>query len=305
MASHHHACCRWLVASLCPCQQEPPSLGSGGPVVGPTPPADRIYVVPAHLVTEDIIFRGNGLCLTVGPNSQVVCEFDPELMTVIEDVSEQFDTCDECCGRVEACCLPDGTCVNLPPGECVAQGGHPGGPDTSCADLVGCAQGNEPPDCVAAWVARGCPSEVVCKFTDVLLKDDTFECPAPDGGNVLFSGPYGHPDWPDNCLFTCSYKDQGLTILGPNDCGGDLWTFPSFTGENFIRCCGILPHIDCHEWVIRIKLKCLCPDEAAFTNSFEWHIPWAQACIPRGDLGAGEVVDWQQDFGQTCSLEIL
>lgn len=87
MASHHHSCCRWLVASVCPCQ--PPFVQ----VVG------GIFVVPAHLVESDIIFRTQtpqALCLMVGPNSQVVCELD-ELAVVIEDVSDQFDTCDECC----------------------------------------------------------------------------------------------------------------------------------------------------------------------------------------------------------------
>ena len=135
MASHHHSCCRWLVASLCPCQQEPPSFGTpGGPVVGPTPPAGRIYVVPAHLVTEDIIFRGNGLCLTVGPNSQVVCEIDPDLMTVVEDVSDQFETCDECCFGLEACCDEFGDCEDLTVQECLARGKTPQGKGTECAN---------------------------------------------------------------------------------------------------------------------------------------------------------------------------
>lgn len=93
MASHHHSCCRWLVASVCPCQ--PPFVQ----VVG------GIFVVPAHLVESDIIFRTpppRALCLMVGPNSQVVCELD-ELMTVVEDVSDQFVTCDECCDPTLHC----------------------------------------------------------------------------------------------------------------------------------------------------------------------------------------------------------
>ena len=87
MASHHHSCCRWLVASRCPCEPAQPTLD--------------MFIVPAHLVTEDIIFRTKPplapLCLMVGPNSRVVCEIEPSLMTVVEDVSDQFATCDECC----------------------------------------------------------------------------------------------------------------------------------------------------------------------------------------------------------------
>ncbi len=194
MASHHHACCRWLVASLCPCQQEPPSLGAGGPVVGPTPPAGRIYVVPAHLVTEDIIFRGNGLCLTVGPNSQVVCEFDPELMAVIEDVSEQYDTCAECCGGIEACCELDGSCRDLTPAECLAQGGTPQGRGTVCANTE-CPK-VEP--CSSLCADEDYPSAFIGVANDLVVfcENDFGPCNLlPPDGDFLLQKDIGFCNW--------------------------------------------------------------------------------------------------------------
>ena len=133
MASHHHSCCRWLVASRCPCEPAQPTLD--------------MFIVPAHLVTKDIIFRTKPplapLCLMVGPNSRVVCEIEPSLMTVVEDVSDQFATCDECCESVEACCFPDGSCDDLTPSACIAAGGTPQGKGTECLDPDIC----EPPVC--------------------------------------------------------------------------------------------------------------------------------------------------------------
>ena len=41
---------------------------------------------------------------------------------------------DCCCDVIQACCLPDGSCIDLPPNECLFQGGTPLGPDTACAD---------------------------------------------------------------------------------------------------------------------------------------------------------------------------
>ncbi len=46
-------------------------------------------------------------------------------------------TCD--CAPVpddEACCLPDGTCIDAPPANCIANGGTPGGPGSACSGVV-------------------------------------------------------------------------------------------------------------------------------------------------------------------------
>ena len=53
-----------------------------------------MFIVPAHLVTEDIIFRTRPplapLCLMVGPNSRVVCEIEPSILTFVEGVGEPY-----------------------------------------------------------------------------------------------------------------------------------------------------------------------------------------------------------------------
>lgn len=52
------------------------------------------------------------------------------------------------CAAAEACCLPGGTCADVTDAACVAQGGTPQGPGTTCA-LSPCA-GARP-----GWVADG------------------------------------------------------------------------------------------------------------------------------------------------------
>lgn len=42
----------------------------------------------------------------------------------------------------QACCFPDGTCADLPPGNCTAQGGMPRGPGSACATTI-CAAATE------------------------------------------------------------------------------------------------------------------------------------------------------------------
>ncbi len=48
---------------------------------------------------------------------------------------------DSTCGQCQqpmmgACCFPDGRCMDLTTGDCIAQGGIPGGPGTTCATYV-------------------------------------------------------------------------------------------------------------------------------------------------------------------------
>lgn len=161
MASHHHSCCRWLLASLCPCAQPPSPRFQR---------ALRMFVVPAHLVMSDIIFRTQpplpSLCLMVGPNSQVVCEIDPNLMTIVEDISEQYATCDECCPRpTQACCFPDGSCLDLPPAECRAQDGMPKGKRTTCLDFD-CPTG----ECPIADSCADCPGTFLIEVQSVVME---------------------------------------------------------------------------------------------------------------------------------------
>ncbi|MCK4658999.1 MAG: hypothetical protein KAV82_05705 [Phycisphaerae bacterium] len=43
---------------------------------------------------------------------------------------------DDACEILEACCLPDGTCIDTNYGDCVAQNGDPQGPGTNCATTI-------------------------------------------------------------------------------------------------------------------------------------------------------------------------
>jgi len=59
-----------------------------------------------------------------------------------------------------ACCLPDGTCQNMPIQTCVDQGGAPGGDATSCAAFI-CGCPDQPLGCTAAccWDDATCFDE--------------------------------------------------------------------------------------------------------------------------------------------------
>jgi hypothetical protein len=51
-------------------------------------------------------------------------------------VSGLFFTSNAIADPMGACCFPDGRCMDLTTGDCIAQGGMPGGPQTTCATYV-------------------------------------------------------------------------------------------------------------------------------------------------------------------------
>jgi hypothetical protein len=67
------------------------------------------------------------------------CRFEPKDCDDRNPCTEDF--CDPDTGQCrhinicEACCLPDGTCREIPPVECQEQEGRPQGPDKRCADV--------------------------------------------------------------------------------------------------------------------------------------------------------------------------
>jgi hypothetical protein len=82
--------------------------------------------------------------------------------------------------QVEACCLPDGSCEDLPPAECEARGGIPWGPGTVCS-----------PGFCLGLVGACCLPTGEC--IDTLPIE---ECTAQDG---VWQGPY------TNCaMVTCA-----------------------------------------------------------------------------------------------------
>ena len=272
MASHHHSCCRWLVASRCPCKPAQPTLD--------------MFIVPAHLVTEDIIFRTKPplapLCLMVGPNSRVVCEFDPSIMTVVEDVSDQFANCDECCDPppAQACCLPDGSCLDLPPAECKALGGTPQGKGTECVDT----------DCISA-----CPNADECADCSptILIEASGFSFTACFDGNL--------EDCPGNCVQTGPISIARTANKVGQLCnwdipGPDFDLHPNCRGQTSIAFWPSGVHIRCigNRWRVLVKMALL--PGAPVVVDFLYETPNQNNC-PFGeytlsDIDAGAQSGW-------------
>ncbi|MCP3905109.1 MAG: hypothetical protein GY715_15905 [Planctomycetes bacterium] len=122
----------------------------------------------------------------------------------------------------EACCLPDGTCIDVPNFQCVdVHGGVPQGPGTNCANVI-CLIG---------------PNLQACCYADGSCID------LPDA-DCLASG--GHPQGPGtNCFFitcplgeACCFPDGTCFNLPPGGCqemGGD----PQGAGTDcsIVQCC--------------------------------------------------------------------
>lgn len=181
----------------------------------------------------------------------------------------------------EACCLPDGTCADLPVPSCLGQGGNPQGRGTDC-DSVDCLVAC----CFFSGVCAELPLDL-CVASDATSQGlgstcATTTCPAPcgdpDAGNCFT--PNGTPgcNKPGCCLTVCSDDpfcctdewDQTCADLAQNLCGDDAC--PGTGGcdvENGTPgcddtvCCMKVCHLDAfccdNEW------DQLCADRAADT----------------------------------------
>lgn len=118
------------------------------------PLADTIPPLPGvderAFIGRQILYSGPYQGGPIGPLPYIIPDYNPTWVSV--DVRGQNFTIDgqimhECQpslnlafvitpGKVEppeACCLPSGACVNLPPSQCLAQQGHPQGPGSVCS----------------------------------------------------------------------------------------------------------------------------------------------------------------------------
>ncbi|MFH1701594.1 MAG: dockerin type I repeat-containing protein [Candidatus Zixiibacteriota bacterium] len=91
----------------------------------------------------------------------------------------------------EACCLEDGTCTDLLPSECIAQGGTPQGPDVVCTAPEAC-----------------CFDDGSCLTLDPL-------CCLEQGGNPQGSGTQCDPT---GATQACCMPDGGCVMLDPACC---------------------------------------------------------------------------------------
>ena len=123
MTQHRACCCDeepcWHILQLCP--QEPS---------GPPP----FIFVPCELLDTDIgdVWKISGVCY------EVVGQTAIEPTPIVTGPFDEFHpSCDSCfVPPDEACCFPDGTCLDLQPLICTQSGGEPQGPGTACITTV-------------------------------------------------------------------------------------------------------------------------------------------------------------------------
>ncbi|MHC5114037.1 MAG: hypothetical protein ACYTGP_06370 [Planctomycetota bacterium] len=121
----------------------------------------------------------------------------------------------------EACCLPDGTCIDVPPIQCVdIYGGQPQGPGTNCANVI----------CFG-------PSNEACCFPDGSCQDLLPPACVANGGQPQGPGT--------NCVFVlcplgeaCCFPDGSCHDLPPGDCQ-EMGGQPQGAGTDcsIVECC--------------------------------------------------------------------
>jgi hypothetical protein len=105
----------------------------------------------------------------------------------------------------EACCLPDGSCLDLPPSQCLAQQGVPQGPGSKCTVAEAC-----------------CLSDGSCAMLDPLCCDQQGGTPQGTGSQCTQTQACCFPDGSCQMLDPLCCDEAGGTVsLYSNVCLGD------------------------------------------------------------------------------------
>lgn len=182
---------------------------------------------------------------------------------------------EKCCS--EACCLPDGTCVDLPSNECLALDGTPQGCGTSCEDI-------------------NCVDLQACCFENGDCEDFTpADCLAAGG-------------IPQGAGTSC---DDGLCELAPCPENQTCLSFPDMFSADisgFIISC--LDHGG-----FTVSFDCVVPVERHFLPQLPcvWIMPESQDCGELDETCQARVRintvqcfgdEWQINILMTCALQI-
>ncbi|MCK4660945.1 MAG: hypothetical protein KAV82_15600 [Phycisphaerae bacterium] len=98
----------------------------------------------------------------------------------------------------EACCLPDGSCIDVAPDDCVSQGGVPQGPDTDCQSIPPCPQ-----------------PQACCYYPEGVCQDEL-----PDNCSTNGGVPQGEGTdcLSIQCPEACCLPDGNCIDIAPDDC---------------------------------------------------------------------------------------
>ncbi len=193
-----------------------------------------------------------------------------------------------CCAEgLQACCLPDGSCLDLPPAECVAMGGVPQGKGTECGPGSCVLQCPELKDCLANPVVLNCVISNVILWIGDTTSFDYWEIVIADVNIRRFN--------PNTCTWRVDTFNDFLTRLINLDCSirpgtiSATWvTNLSCAGGNWNLVFGIIPGGDNPPLVACYYL----PSEN--DSPLGTYI----ACTPDGPCVAG---DDCEEFEQPCT----
>lgn len=119
-------------------------------------------------------------------------------------------TCDCADGGDQGCCLPNGTCVNIPVADCVAQQGTPQGPGVACSGVIGaCCL----PDGTCTMIDRTCCDDAGGTFNPNLTCGGAVEGCCFDDGTCQDLDPA--------CCRAAGGTPQGPGTLCQGDSDGD------------------------------------------------------------------------------------
>ncbi len=164
----------------------------------------------------------------------------------------------------EACCMPDGTCIDTDPATCISQGGFPQGPFSSCATEL----------CLEA-----------CCSSDGTCSDMVSEICEAVGG--FPRGPFSTCAT-GFCLEACCLPDESCNDLVPEICeavgGFPRGAFSSCDNQVCVEAC-CLPSGTCEDFVPEICLVLGGYPQGAFSSCAN------QACVEACCMGDGACDD--------------
>ena len=196
-----------------------------------------------------LVFGNHGLLFCDGvicPTAGVTCPL-AAIGTPNPDGSTTFDCCRGEPPREEACCLPDGSCANLPVGDCTNRGGTPLGPGTlcttpeACCDRGGACVFRDPLCCAPSFSPEGpgtvCQGVEACCLPDGTCREMDAQCCSgsglPLGAGSLCQGDSNGDGIDDTCCDVGPGNNVVIDLTtGTLDAGGlipvngfdDTWT---------------------------------------------------------------------------------
>jgi hypothetical protein len=203
-----------VVVDACTCYQQ----GECGP----------IGIIPIGVPPFDFELRCDGQCNIVGEQCLIHINGGSTGASSILASAVPAGAVVTCSGCSEACCLPDGSCVEALPFDCLDLGGTPQGVGSNCS-TVSCPQPVcEPNAAETACLPAGCdPATEECQErcvnfnpTSGVVRVTDCDCRPGDDCHVAFgtSGSVGRGSGGNPCVIPENPPASGTVVLPPPGC---------------------------------------------------------------------------------------